>query len=84
MWALKTRGAGSMMNPFEYRDLMNAAYGWTDESPAEVTARYKSKAAKKGKKGKPGEPQFKVSSAEQQKFQALLALAKPRTKSPGE
>ena len=80
MWALKMRQSGAMMNPFEYRDLMNAAYLFSDETPDQVTARYKSKSPRGGKPGKPGVPTATASKAEMAKFKDMLAKAKPRPK----
>lgn len=79
VWALKVRISGGMMNPFEYRDLMNVAFGYSAETVDQVKKRYESKGGPKPKSGKaPGPPSAKVSATEMAKFQAMVANAKPR------
>ena len=79
VWALKVRINGGMMNPFEYRDLMNVAFGYSTEAVDQVKKRYESKGDTKHRPGKaPGPPTAKVSATEMAKFQAMVANAKPR------
>lgn len=73
--------SGSMMNPFEYRELMAAAVGWSDKSPddvlAEQAARHKAKAPKSKKASdEPPPPAAAPKSSELAKLQAIIALGK--------
>lgn len=65
------------MNPFEYRDLMNVAYGYSTDTVDQVTARYAPKGSGAKKKSlEAGEPLTAQASGEEMaKFQALLARA---------
>ena len=72
VWALKVRINGGMMNPFEYRDLMNVAFGYSTETVDQVKKRYESKGDTKHRPGKaPGPPTAKASATEPKK-QAVM------------
>jgi hypothetical protein len=66
-----------MASPAEHRDVMAAAAGWTGETVAQVSARYKDGRDGGGKKRPrrgPGQP----STAQLDQMKALLAKGKQR------
>lgn len=83
---MKLRVVGSMMNPYEMRDLLKAQFHFSDETPEQVVERYKEKQTTRGrgKKGKtaPKAPSGKASKAAVDKVAELKERA--RRKREGE
>jgi len=78
VWALKVRVSGAMMNPFEYRDLMNVAFGYSAETIKQVKDRYDDTAPKRKAGGSTAPSTATASTEEMSKLKALLANGKPR------
>jgi hypothetical protein len=76
-----------MMNPFEYRELMMAHFGYTDKTVDQVLAEHKRRdtPSKSRSKTKAPEPSTApVPKSEMEKLAQLLAKAKPRPAPPAE
>ena len=79
-WAHLARPPGGFTDPFEFRELMKAMVGYSDETVEQVQARLKAKQSKPTTKSSES---AQVSTAvpkksELDKMAALLANAKPR------
>lgn len=72
-----------MTNPHEYREVMKAAVGYSDETVEQVLARQKSKAPRAGKKGEPPAP-AQVRPSELKKLNDLISKGKPHPAPPKE
>jgi hypothetical protein len=81
VWALLLSKGGAMMNPYEYREMLKAAFNWTDKTMEQVAAEFDKK---KDDKKSSGRAKSSVSSggapkkSELSKLDSLLANAKPR------
>lgn len=75
--------AGAMSNPYEFREVMKAAVGYSDRTVEQVLAAQKSKTAK-GKAGKKSAPRPSSSprQSEVEKMKALLAKGNPSPPPP--
>lgn len=70
------QATGGLSNPFEYRDMLRAAYGYSDETVDQVTARYKAGASTRPtKKGAPPKHHGKVTPKQLDKMKDMLAKA---------
>lgn len=71
-----------MGNPYEFRELMKAAFGYSDKSPDEVLAEQKRKRDddRPAKRGRPAAVNTSAvpKASEVAKMRALLAAGKPR------
>jgi hypothetical protein len=72
-----------MSNPYEFREVMKAAFGYSDKTPDQVLAEQKRRHDEPSPKGKSRRSaKVNTSAVPQQselaKMQALLANAKPR------
>lgn len=75
---------GGFTNPFEYREMMKAAVGYSDETVDQVLARHKARSTARGtpaKKGAPP-PSSVPRKSELDKLAALKAGGKPRPAPP--
>lgn len=73
---MELRKGGAMTNPYDFRDLMKAVYGYSDETPEAVIARMDGRA--KGKKGAKGARPGKVRPDQLAKMKAINAAGKER------
>ena len=72
--------AGAMSNPYEFREVMKAAVGYSDRTVEQVLASQKAKGAKgKGKTGKSPTPPSSSTprQSEVEKMKALFAKGNP-------